>query len=441
MTLLVDRTGFDCNSRSAVQVGGVVGESYRILGLLGSGGMGEVYEAEHLRLQAKVAVKVLRAPADEHSVQQLLREARLTASLNSDHVVRVYDCGTLKDRSPYVVMERLRGEDLRCLLAREGPLPVQRALRILLQICAGLADLHAAKVVHRDLKPANVFVLDANFSECRCKLLDLGIARTGNGDTSRSIAIAGSVRYMAPEQLAERKRVAPQTDIYAAGIILYQCLTGTLPHQGDTVEEIMFSILHTHPRPAFALRPEVSAALSRLTMRAFARDPSARPESALEFSRAISAFLVPEVVAVGSPGPLDATEHELTSRRLVGFGLLSSKPNGASTPQTARRSLRVFISTVVALCLSMLLVWVIVRQHAAPSISTGHHAPVAFPPSTSVAGGAVPVSAPTDGGTPPATVVAAPVRVTPPVAGPNAQRIADTSRARNHNRAAPRTPS
>jgi len=143
----------------AIGVGAVVAGSYRIIRLLGRGGMGDVYEAEHLRLGATVALKVLRDPPDEHAARRLRREARLTAELDSDHLVRVSDCGTLTNGSPYVVMERLHGEDLRLLLNREQRLSVQQALRITLEICYGLRDLHASGIIHRDLKPANVFVL------------------------------------------------------------------------------------------------------------------------------------------------------------------------------------------------------------------------------------------------------------------------------------------
>jgi serine/threonine-protein kinase len=356
--------------REGIQPGTVVDGSYRILGLLGHGGMGDVYEAEHLRLGSKVALKVLRGPADDHAARQLLREARLTAGLASDHVVRLSDCGTLADGSPYAVMERLRGEDLRTLLARAHSLSVQQSLRIVLEICAGLTDLHSVGIVHRDLKPANVFVLHA-VGASRCKLLDLGVARSGMGsDTSRSVSVVGSVRYMASEQLVDGKRVAQQTDVYAAGVILYQCLTGELPHDGETVEAIMFSILNRRPRPVSELRAEVSAALSALVMRAIECDASLRPASAAEFASALSSFLVGAAVTEDRPRVDDATLAELppipglpSKRRwlhwssvglaalalvaLLSFRLVS-RSAGAAPPATSSREIPHSGSTVSA---------------------------------------------------------------------------------------------
>ncbi|HKO51213.1 MAG TPA: serine/threonine-protein kinase, partial [Polyangiaceae bacterium] len=289
-----------------VCVGAIIDRNYKVLRVLGRGGMGTVYEAEHLRLGARVALKVLRGATDEHSARRLLREASLTARLNTDYIVRVSDCGTLADGLPYVVMERLHGEDLRSLLEREGHLTVQAALRIALEICAGLADLHAIGVVHRDIKPANVFVLNADLSRCRCKLLDLGIARACNADTTSPVVL-GSIRYMAPEQLSQREDAQVQSDVYALGVVLYQCLTGKLPHQGETPEAIAFSILNRRARPIAELRPEISAALAKLIMSAIDRNPSARPRSADDFARSLAAFSVPASLHVSELAPEDTT--------------------------------------------------------------------------------------------------------------------------------------
>ena len=370
MTSAAEPQSSRCDTRDAVRVGAVIGDSYRIVGSLGSGGMGEVYEAEHLRLGATVALKLLRAPADEDSARRLLREARLTAGLGTDHVVRVNDCGSLPDGSPYVVMERLRGEDLRHLLKREAQLSVQRSLRIALQICAGLVDLHAVGIVHRDLKPANVFVLQSEPGVCRCKLLDLGIARSLNNDTSRSITVAGSVRYMAPEQLADAKAVAAYTDVYAAGVILYQCLTGVLPHQGETVEEIMFSIMQRRPRAVSELCPEVAPSLSALVMSAIDRDNALRPQTASAFARELSGFIVsasPERPVVAAA---DATLPELPLQRAF----------GAVGPRSRRLGWTAAVITLVATVLVLKL-----GGRSAPSTTTAPVAAHSVAPVASVA--------------------------------------------------------
>jgi serine/threonine protein kinase len=337
MTALESREFPDSGVSAPLGVGTVVDGNYKILRVLGRGGMGTVYEAEHVRLAAPVAMKVLREGFNQHSARRLMREACLTARINTDHVVRVNDCGTLPDGSPYVIMERLQGEDLRSVLEREQRLTVQAALRIGLEICAGLADLHAIGVVHRDIKPANVFVLNSDLRKCRCKLVDLGIAREFDADTSSAVML-GSVRYMAPEQLTEGKPALAQSDVYALGVILYQCLTGKFPHPGETVEEIVVSILNRRARPVSELRPEISPALSALLMSAIERNPAARPQSATEFARSLAAFS-----AVDSSRALSLGAHDTTRVGALEF------------PRRVGRGRVVFLGLIAALALGLWL--------------------------------------------------------------------------------------
>ena len=279
---------------STFEVGEVIGGRYRVLGVLGRGGMGEVFEAEHLELRAKVAIKVLRMPRGRLAAEQLSREARITASLATENVVRVSDCGTLMDGSPYVVMERLYGTDLQGLLAEKRRLPVQLALRIALEICRGLEDLHAAQIIHRDIKPANVFVLSPKgLNRCRCKILDLGISSYSSHHTPSPLLTPGSLRFMAPEQLTDPASVTDLADIYAVGVVLYRCLTGSVPHDGESGEEIALSILNRGARPVAQLRPEVSPALSALVMQTIARPMESRPKSARALARSLRSLLRP----------------------------------------------------------------------------------------------------------------------------------------------------
>src|SRR5262245_2380805 len=205
----------------------VVADTYRLCERIGAGGMADVYEAEHVRLGNRVALKVLRtnARADSKGFDRFRHEARRVAALSSEHVVKVFDCGELPNGMPYLVMERLWGEDLRSLLAREGRLPVRRAVKLAIGACRGLSVVHAARLVHRDLKPANLFVVRTAASDC-CKILDFGVAKALVSDATAGGALLGTVRYMAPEQLEDAASARATADIYAVGAILYECLTG-----------------------------------------------------------------------------------------------------------------------------------------------------------------------------------------------------------------------
>jgi serine/threonine protein kinase len=254
----------------------VVAGTYRVGRLLGSGGMGEVWEAEHVRLGRPVAIKFLRASAlaDPASAERFRREARRAAAVRSERVVRVFDYGQLGDGTPYLVMERLCGEDLRNLLGREGALPVRRAVQLALDVCRGLSAVHAAGLVHRDLKPANLFVEQAEDGTERCIILDFGVAKAMATETTRPGALIGTVRYMAPEQLENSAAVSASADVYALGTILYEALSGVPAHSGDTIEETMFDILHrdvVRPSRHRELPAELDAAVTRMLERAPAR--------------------------------------------------------------------------------------------------------------------------------------------------------------------------
>ncbi|HEX6275450.1 MAG TPA: protein kinase [Polyangiaceae bacterium] len=275
--------------------GFVVAGTYRISTLLGSGGMGDVYEAEHVRLGSPVAVKLLRANAlgDPRSVERFRHEARRIARVRSENIIKVFDYGELPDGTPYFVMERLFGEDLRMLLTREGPLPVRRAVALLLDVCRGLAVVHAAGLVHRDLKPANLFVeTSANGAET-CKVLDFGVAKAFTSETTRQGTVLGTVQYMAPEQLENAASATATADVYALGAILYECLTGKPVHAGQTLQEMMFAVLHREPTPPSEFR-DLPAELEAAVLRALSKHTARRFSDAREFARALSEF-----------GPLD----------------------------------------------------------------------------------------------------------------------------------------
>lgn len=277
-------------SESGLSAGTILSGRYRVLERLGAGGMGEVYAVEHLRIGRCFAAKILRAELarDPSTVRRFTRETREVAKLASEHVVSVVDSGTTADGVPFLVMEQLRGCNLRELLEREGPLAVPRAVGLCLDVCLGLRVAHAAGLVHRDLKPANLFVTRRDGGEELCKILDFGIARLEGGESTEHGPVLGTARYMAPEQLRERGEVDRRTDIYALGSILYECLAGRPPHQGERIERIVYAIMNERPRPLAELVESLPAELSSVVARAIERNPSDRFANADEFIAALS---------------------------------------------------------------------------------------------------------------------------------------------------------
>lgn len=268
--------------------------------------MGEVYEAEHVRLGRRVAVKLLRADSmdDHRAVRRFQSETRALATLRSDHIVSVFDCGELEDGTPFIVMERLEGEDLRRLLERVRPLPIRRTVHLALDVCHALSVVHAAGIVHRDLKPANLFVARGDRGEDVCKILDFGVAKLIGSDSTHQGALLGTIRYMAPEQIRESKEVGPAADIYALGAILYECLAGKPARVSDSREALMFEILNGSPSSLVDHCPSVPPRLAQLVMKALASDPKARFDS-------VDDMLVElEAVLASAPTSADSTESD-----------------------------------------------------------------------------------------------------------------------------------
>lgn len=268
------------------RIGSVVGGAYRLVRQIGSGGSSHVFEGEHVRLGRRFAVKVLRTELDAGRVtaQRFRREARATARLQSEHVVGVVDCGELEDRTPYLVMDLLQGEDLRSLLGREGRLPLRRALPLLLQACRGMSAVHAAGLIHRDLKPENLFVAKCETGEDCCKVLDFGVAKMDATLTTTPGIIVGTVRYMAPEQLVAGATVGPAADVYSLGAILYECLAGRPAHAGETVQQVMYSVLNESREPLGELVPGLPAVLLEAVNRAMHKDSAQRLNSVDELA-------------------------------------------------------------------------------------------------------------------------------------------------------------
>jgi serine/threonine-protein kinase len=262
----------------------VVSGRYKVGSLIGAGGMGLVYEAEHLGLGLQVALKVLRPELiDEQRMVDLLhREARCMARLRGEHVVRVLDEGRLETGLPFVVMERLHGLDLRAVLQACSRLPTALTIDYARQVCAALAEAHAAGIIHRDIKPSNLFVTPLASGHSRIKLIDFGIAQHASPEAA--VAALGSASYASPEQCEAPDRVDARTDIWSLAAVMFEALTGSLP-----MVKCWFGQRRLDLRPLDA-RSDIPDSLRTILSRCLAEDKATRPESAAALGRALEPF-------------------------------------------------------------------------------------------------------------------------------------------------------
>jgi beta-lactam-binding protein with PASTA domain len=251
---------------------------YRIVRRLGSGGMANVYLAEDQELGRRVAIKILndRHAADEQFVERFRREAKNAASLSHPNIVSIYDRGEAEG-TYYIAMEYLDGRTLKELIVRNGPAPIRRAIAYAREVLSALRVAHRQGIVHRDIKPHNVLV----DSEGRLKVTDFGIARAGASQMTEVGSIIGTAQYLSPEQ-ARGSTVDHRSDIYSLGIVLYELLTGVAPFSGDTPLEIAMKHLSAVPEPPSAKRAEIPEDLDMIVLRALAKDPESRYQSAQE---------------------------------------------------------------------------------------------------------------------------------------------------------------
>jgi len=274
----------------ASKSGAVLGATYRLDELVGTGAMGDVYSAEHIRLGRKFAVKMLRSDRRAAAVRRFRREARAIARVNSEFVVGVVDCGETAEGCPYLVMDLLNGENVRSILRHSGPLPIPLAVQLAWQACLGVAAVHEAGLIHRDIKPENLFVTRSATGEDRCKILDFGIAKTDLLGSTADGSLVGTIKYMAPEQILDSASVGPTVDIYSLAAVLYECLCGSAPHTGETPQELMFKVVNDTPAPVSSKRKEVPPRLADAIDRALAKSAERRFQTAKEFAQALAPF-------------------------------------------------------------------------------------------------------------------------------------------------------
>src|SRR5436305_1454244 len=260
---------------------------YRIMRKLGAGGMANVYLAEDQELGRRVAIKILndRHAGDEQFIERFRREAKNAAALSHPNIVSIYDRGEAEG-TYYIAMEYLDGRSLKELIVSRGPAPVNVSIEYARQILSALRFAHRHGIVHRDIKPHNALV-DA---EGRVKVTDFGIARAGTSQMTEAGSIVGTAQYLSPEQ-ARGTYVDQRSDLYSLGIVLYELLTGAVPFNGDTPVEIAMKHLSTVAEPPSVRRSDVPRDLDLIVMRALAKDPDDRYQSADEMDADLDRFL------------------------------------------------------------------------------------------------------------------------------------------------------
>ena len=282
----------------ALSEGDVIDEKYRILRLLGKGGMGTVWVAENLRVKRHVAIKVLLRSAAEAAGDALLRferEAQAAGQIGSDHIVEVLDLGTTPEGDRFMVMEYLEGDTLKQRM-RRGRLNPQKTAAVFCQLLEGLTAAHAAGIVHRDIKPDNVFLQKEKAGHRDwVKILDFGISKFSQlsgdeGQVTRAGMVMGTPFYMSPEQARTAHAVDARSDLYSVAVMLFETLTGQVPFSGTTFAELLFKIaFEPQPHPKTVM-PTLDDEICAIILRGMERDPAARFQTAGEFAVALDAW-------------------------------------------------------------------------------------------------------------------------------------------------------
>jgi serine/threonine-protein kinase len=407
--------------------GARVAGKYRIERIVGRGGMGVVYAAHHEILDQRVALKILapEVASQATAVARFLNEARLAARLKSDHLCQVLDAGVTENGLPFIAMELLEGCDLaRLLYERRAPLPVGEAAEYVVQALDAVAEAHARGVVHRDLKPSNLFLTQLPGAPPVIKVLDFGISKVddafGTGHVPSNItssrAIIGSPTYMSPEQIQNVRKTDHRADIWSAGVILYELMSGTLPFRGETPGEIFVQIIEGQATPLSKLRPEVPAKLSDIVARCLRRNVDERFENVVALAEALAPYAwykhheslarMRRAVGVRRPGVTPGT----VSASVPPAAMTGNAVHTQGSAVGPGHKVLLVLAAVVPLVLIPLAGILVVQR-----VAIGHRPPAAPPPTDTVLA-APPPSTAAAITAPPASTPSAPDPSTAPTA-------------------------
>lgn len=282
-------------------VGEIVGDKYQLTQQVGAGGMGAVYEAVHIEIGSKSAVKFLHPRYSEslEAVERFQREARAAAAIGHDAIIGVHDIGRTLLGLPYLVMELLPGESLGDCLYRTGTLATNVSAYVVCQVLSGLAAAHDVGIVHRDLKPDNIFLVETGAMVPGVKILDFGISKIlGSGSTAPELsgltktgAVLGTPEYMSPEQARGEDDIDHRADLFAIGVILYECLTGVVPFTGNNYNAVMVRIIQDDPVPPSVLVPDLDRTLESVILRSLSKEPKDRYQNAADMFSELIGFV------------------------------------------------------------------------------------------------------------------------------------------------------
>jgi serine/threonine-protein kinase len=307
--------------------GDIIEKKYRIVRLLGEGGMGAVFEGENVRIKRRVAIKVLHSAiaSDPAVARRFQQEAQAAGHIGNEHIIEVLDLGELPNGDHFMVMEYLDGEPLSGRIKRLGRLSPEQAVPLFKQILAGLGAAHDAGILHRDLKPDNIFILNEKGGQQDfVKIIDFGISKfqplAGELKMTRTGTIMGTPYYMSPEQASGAREMNVQSDIYAIGVILYEALSGAVPFDAPTFNQLMFRIVLSEAAPIEGVVPDINPAFATIVKKAMAREQAHRFASCHEFRAALEAWSkqgvgvnVPPVAAADVYLPEDAAPSAVGS--------------------------------------------------------------------------------------------------------------------------------
>jgi serine/threonine protein kinase len=403
------------------RIGSTLAGRYLLERLCGEGAMGRVYEARHVDIGRRLAVKILHS-SFRHSaevVERFRREARAASKIGHPNIVDVTDSGTTRDGAFFFVMEYLDGVDLEKVIQRDGALPVERALVIAAQLCRALQAAHASEIIHRDLKPANVMLVNRKDDDDFVKVLDFGISRNmdleGSGDDvpggarrglTRPDVAVGTPVYMSPEQAAGMRADA-LTDVYAVGGLLYEMLTATPPCAGDDVLTVLNKKATEDPVPIGKLRPDVPDDVQRLVMRALSRKPKDRQPTMSALKEDVLRCLAAVQGAPGHVGP-ELRRTPSIDPRPTTAPTVDPRPRRSTAKMVTLRARTWMVGAGVGVFVALLAVVSLVRRarESAPlELAAASEAPVAV----------APASPPHQPETAPVIVPVEPPRAAPPV--------------------------